>query len=181
MDWCHSSLYWAAKTWQRLRGEMKPKMIFFFSGFVKLLGGPPLLLGLLPLQPALHLLWKHRGYNNPSRCSPVDVTSAPCWPGETWQHRSKLLHRSSLQFSINRLNASFQPLNNKRVFSTLRMKNTAVLTSSRVSGRTTSLMITAVGSDETHSFITVDHMTSWVQQLPSNRNFSDVKSPKILS
>ena len=104
-----SSPYWAAKTWLRLRGEMKPKMIFFFSG-LWLLGGPTLLPGLLPLQPALLQLWKHRGYNNPAQCSPVGLTSAPCWPGETWQHRSKLLHHSSLQFNINRLSASFQPV-----------------------------------------------------------------------
>ena len=71
------------RTGLRLRGEMKPKMIFFFSGFVWLLGGPALLPGLLPLQPALLQLWKHRGYNNPAQCSPVGLTSAPCWPGET--------------------------------------------------------------------------------------------------
>lgn len=58
---------------------MNPKMIFFFGG-LWLLGGPTLLPGLLPLQPALLQLWKHRGHNNSAQCSPVGLTSAPCWP-----------------------------------------------------------------------------------------------------
>lgn len=95
-------------------------------------GDPPLLPELLPLQSALLQLNKRWSYSKPAQCCQVHLASAPCWPGETWQHRSDFN-------AINRLRAS-------DLFSTLQQKYRAVTINSTITSRTTAVTVGAAGS-----------------------------------
>ena len=105
----------------------------------ELFGGltpPP---GLRPLQPALLQLHQHRGHVDPAWCSPGALAVVPCWSGETWRD-TDMSYSSSPQFNLQDCFS----------YSTLLRTQVTVMKSSRVDSRTTSLMIKAARSDQTH-------------------------------